>query len=47
MSSIREVPNGISASTRTGVWAAFLVLFLPAAFFMLRPVFFPTVGLLR
>jgi succinate dehydrogenase / fumarate reductase cytochrome b subunit len=25
------------------VWAAFLVLFLPAAFFMLRPVFFPTV----
>jgi succinate dehydrogenase / fumarate reductase, cytochrome b subunit len=25
------------------VWAAFLVLFLPAAFFMLRPVFFPSV----
>jgi succinate dehydrogenase / fumarate reductase cytochrome b subunit len=24
------------------VWASFLVLFLPAAFIMLRPVFFPT-----
>jgi succinate dehydrogenase / fumarate reductase, cytochrome b subunit len=29
------------------VWASFLVLFLPAAFFMLRPVFFPTLGLAR
>src|SRR3979411_1395931 len=29
------------------VWATFLVLFLPAAFFMLRPVFFPTLGLVR
>ena len=29
------------------VWATFLVLFLPAAFFMLRPVFFPNLGLLR
>ncbi len=28
-------------------WTAFLVLFLPAAFLMLRPVFFPTLGLLR
>jgi succinate dehydrogenase / fumarate reductase cytochrome b subunit len=27
------------------VWAAFLVLFLPTAFLMLRPVFFPTLGL--
>jgi succinate dehydrogenase / fumarate reductase cytochrome b subunit len=27
------------------VWASFVVLFLPAAFLMLRPVFFPTVGL--
>jgi len=26
------------------VWASFLILFLPAAFIMLRPVFFPTVG---
>ena len=29
------------------VWASFLVLFLPTAFFMLRPVFFPTLGLAR
>jgi succinate dehydrogenase / fumarate reductase cytochrome b subunit len=29
------------------VWATFLVLFLPAAFFMLRPVFFPTLGVVR
>jgi succinate dehydrogenase / fumarate reductase cytochrome b subunit len=29
------------------VWALFLVLFLPAAFFMLRPVFLPTVGVVR
>jgi succinate dehydrogenase / fumarate reductase cytochrome b subunit len=29
------------------VWATFLVLFLPSAFFMLRPVFFPNLGLLR
>jgi succinate dehydrogenase / fumarate reductase, cytochrome b subunit len=27
-----------------GVWASFLVLFLPSAYLMLRPVFFPTVG---
>ena len=27
------------------VWAAFLVLFLPTAFIMLRPVFFPMLGL--
>jgi succinate dehydrogenase / fumarate reductase cytochrome b subunit len=26
------------------VWASFLVLFLPAAFFMLRPVFLPALG---
>src|SRR5262245_9159807 len=26
------------------VWASFLVLFLPAAFLMLKPVFFPAVG---
>lgn len=29
------------------VWASFLVLFLPTAFFMLRPVFFPTLGVVR
>jgi succinate dehydrogenase / fumarate reductase cytochrome b subunit len=29
------------------VWASFIVLFLPAAFIMLRPVFFPTIGLAR
>ena len=29
------------------VWASFLVLFLPTAFFMLRPVFFPAVGVIR
>jgi succinate dehydrogenase / fumarate reductase, cytochrome b subunit len=29
------------------VWASFLVLFLPTAFFMLRPVFFPTVAFAR
>src|SRR5437763_8574790 len=29
------------------VWVSFLVLFLPAAFFMLRPVFFPALGVLR
>ena len=29
------------------VWASFLVLFLPAGFFMLRPVFFPTLGVVR
>jgi succinate dehydrogenase / fumarate reductase cytochrome b subunit len=29
------------------VWASFLILFLPAAFIMLKPVFFPTIGLLR
>jgi succinate dehydrogenase / fumarate reductase, cytochrome b subunit len=29
------------------VWASFLVLFLPAAFFMLRPVFFPTLAFAR
>ena len=29
------------------VWVTFLVLFLPAAFFMLRPVFFPNLGVLR
>jgi succinate dehydrogenase / fumarate reductase cytochrome b subunit len=29
------------------VWASFLVLFLPTAFFMLRPVFFPALGLVR
>lgn len=28
------------------VWAAFLVLFLPTAFIMLRPVFFPMLGLI-
>ena len=27
------------------VWASFLVLFVPTAFIMLRPVFFPMVGL--
>src|SRR6185503_11525251 len=27
------------------VWASFVVLFLPAAFIMLKPVFFPTIGL--
>lgn len=30
-----------------GVWASFVALFLPTAFFMLRPVFFPTLGLIR
>lgn len=29
------------------VWAAFLVLFLPAAFLMLRPVVFPDLGGVR
>jgi succinate dehydrogenase / fumarate reductase cytochrome b subunit len=29
------------------VWASFIILFLPAAFIMLRPVFFPTLGLIR
>jgi succinate dehydrogenase / fumarate reductase cytochrome b subunit len=29
------------------VWASFLVLFLPAAYFMLRPVFFPALGLVK
>ena len=28
-------------------WATFLVLFLPTAFLMLRPIFFPTRGQLR
>ena len=27
------------------VWASFVVLFLPTAFIMLRPVFFPAIGL--
>lgn len=29
------------------VWVMFLVVFLPSAFIMLRPVFFPTLGVLR
>ena len=29
------------------VWASFLVLFLPTAFLMLRPVFFPALGFAR
>jgi succinate dehydrogenase / fumarate reductase cytochrome b subunit len=29
------------------VWASFLVVFLPTAFFMLRPVFFPSLGVVR
>jgi succinate dehydrogenase / fumarate reductase cytochrome b subunit len=29
------------------VWASFIILFLPAAFIMLKPVFFPTLGLIR
>ncbi|MDQ3809636.1 MAG: succinate dehydrogenase, cytochrome b556 subunit [Chloroflexota bacterium] len=28
------------------VWASFLVLFLPAAYVMLKPVFFPTLALI-
>jgi len=28
------------------VWASFVVLFLPAAFIMLKPVFFPTLGVI-
>jgi succinate dehydrogenase / fumarate reductase cytochrome b subunit len=42
-----ETATRIQRQLWYAVWAAFLVLFLPAAFFMLRPVFFPTLGLVR
>ena len=42
-----ETATRIQQQLWYAVWATFLVLFLPAAFFMLRPVFFPNLGLLR
>ena len=42
-----ETATRIQRQLWYAVWAAFLVLFLPAAFFMLRPVFFPNLGLVR
>jgi hypothetical protein len=42
-----ETATRIQRQLWYAVWATFLVLFLPAAFFMLRPVFFPNLGLVR